>query len=111
MSKHRARKRFGQHFLVDPGVVDAIVRAVHPTADDVVVEIEAHTDSTGPEAYNQGLSQRRAESVIRVLTDRFGVPADRLVPRGYGESRPIAGNDTEEGRAANRRVVVSLSSK
>jgi 16S rRNA A1518/A1519 N6-dimethyltransferase RsmA/KsgA/DIM1 with predicted DNA glycosylase/AP lyase activity len=39
MAKHRARKRFGQHFLSDPGIIDAIVRAVHPTADDVIVEI------------------------------------------------------------------------
>ncbi len=80
----------------------------HP---EVVAEIEAHTDSMGPEAYNQGLSQRRAESVIRVLTERFGVPASSLVPRGYGESRPIAGNDTEEGRAANRRVMVNLATE
>ena len=39
MAKHRARKRFGQHFLADPGVIDAIIRAVHPTKDDVIVEI------------------------------------------------------------------------
>ena len=80
----------------------------HP---DVVAEIEAHTDSRGPEAYNMGLSQRRAESVIRVLTERFNVPAGRLVARGYGESNPIASNDTDEGRAANRRVIASLSSE
>jgi OOP family OmpA-OmpF porin len=78
---------------------------------DVVADIEAHTDSMGPEAYNMGLSQRRAESVIEVLTEQYGIPGNRLVPRGYGESRPIADNDTEEGRAANRRVMASLSSK
>lgn len=80
----------------------------HP---DVVAEIEAHTDSMGPETYNKALSQRRAESVIRVLTRQFGVSKDRLVPRGYGESQPVAGNNTAAGRAANRRVVVSLSSE
>ncbi|MDJ0878045.1 MAG: OmpA family protein [Halieaceae bacterium] len=80
----------------------------HP---DVVAEIEAHTDSMGPEAYNQGLSQRRAEAVIDVLTSRYGVDAGRLVAKGYGESQPIASNDTEEGRAANRRVVVSLATE
>jgi OOP family OmpA-OmpF porin len=78
----------------------------HP---EVVAEIEAHTDSMGPESYNQALSQRRAESVIRVLTDRFGIPGERLIARGYGESRPIADNGTEEGRAANRRVAASLA--
>lgn len=80
----------------------------HP---DVIAEIEAHTDSSGAESYNQDLSQRRAESVIRVLTDRFGVAANRLVARGYGETRPIASNDTREGRAANRRVVASLATE
>ena len=78
---------------------------------DITAEIEAHTDSMGPEAYNIGLSQRRAESVIEVLTSRFGIPASRLVPRGYGESRPIASNDSEEGRAANRRVMATLSTE
>jgi OOP family OmpA-OmpF porin len=80
----------------------------HP---EMVAEIGAHTDSMGPEAYNQALSQRRAESVIGVLTDRFGIPADRLVARGYGESQPVADNSTEEGRAANRRVAVSLTAE
>jgi OOP family OmpA-OmpF porin len=79
----------------------------HP---DVVADIEAHTDSMGPESYNIGLSRRRAAAVIEVLTERFGIPADRLVPRGYGESRPVAGNDTQQGRAANRRVMATLSS-
>ena len=49
--------------------------------------------------------------MIRVLSERFGIAADRLVPRGYGESRPIASNDTKEGRAANRRVMATLSSE
>lgn len=80
----------------------------HP---EVVAEIEAHTDSMGAESYNQALSQRRAESVIRVLTERFGIPTERLVARGYGESKPIADNGTEAGRAANRRVAVSLSTE
>ena len=78
---------------------------------DVTAEIEAHTDSMGPEAYNQGLSQRRAESVIDVLVNRFGIASSRLIPRGYGESRPIASNDTEQGRAENRRVMVNLSTE
>ena len=80
----------------------------HP---EVSAAIEAHTDSMGPEAYNQGLSQRRAEAVIEVLTSRFGIDAGRLEAKGFGESQPIAGNDTEEGRAANRRVVASIATE
>ncbi len=67
--------------------------------------VEGHTDSRGPEAYNQQLSERRAETVHQYLLDA-GISDDQLNYAGYGESRPVADNDTEEGRAANRRVVV-----
>jgi len=80
----------------------------HP---DLVVEIEAYTDSKGSDEYNLGLSQRRADAVIRILEERFGVEADRMVARGYGEARPIASNDTAEGRAENRGVMASLDVK
>jgi OOP family OmpA-OmpF porin len=67
------------------------------------VSIEGHTDWTGTDAYNQGLSERRANSVRNYLVDH-GVDASRLSTVGYGESRPIASNATREGRALNRRV-------
>jgi OOP family OmpA-OmpF porin len=70
---------------------------------NVRVRVEGHTDATGPEAYNQTLSERRAAAVRKVLVDN-GVRASRLETVGYGESRPIAGNDTADGRALNRRV-------
>jgi len=70
---------------------------------NVRTAVEGYTDSVGSEAYNQGLSQRRAESVTDYLSSH-GVSADRLSPKGYGESNPIADNSTEEGRALNRRV-------
>jgi len=73
------------------------------------VQIEGHTDSVGSDAYNQALSQRRAESVKRYLVQHFPIESQRLVVRGFGEARPIASNDTPEGRSQNRRVeVVSL---
>jgi len=73
--------------------------------------IEAHTDSMGPEAYNEALSRRRAASVIEILTQRFGIASDRLVPKGVGETSPVADNATAEGRAQNRRVMVNLSTE
>lgn len=67
------------------------------------VSVEGHTDWTGTDAYNQGLSERRAESVRGYLVDH-GVDGSRLSTVGYGESRPISSNETREGRAMNRRV-------
>ena len=71
------------------------------------VDVLGHTDSTGSDAYNQSLSERRAESVANFLANS-GVQRARLATRGYGESQPIASNSTEEGRAANRRVEIKI---
>ena len=68
-------------------------------------EIAGHTDSVGTEEFNRGLSQQRANVIQRFLAEKYAVANDRLVSRGYGEWEPVASNDTEEGRAMNRRVV------
>ena len=67
------------------------------------VQVEGHTDSTGSDAYNQGLSERRADSVTAYLVSR-GIDPSRLSPVGKGESEPIASNATADGRYQNRRV-------
>ena len=74
---------------------------------DLTVRVEGHTDSQGSDAYNQGLSERRAMSVKDVLV-RDGVAASRISTIGYGKSRPVASNDTAEGRARNRRVEIKV---
>src|SRR5690606_35044373 len=66
-----------------------------------------HTDSVGSEAYNQGLSERRANSVKNYLVSK-GVPADRIYTEGKGETSPVASNSTREGRAQNRRVEIEI---
>jgi OOP family OmpA-OmpF porin len=71
--------------------------------EKVVVEVAGHTDSKGSEEYNQGLSERRATAVKDYLNSK-GVKASRLTARGYGELQPVASNDTDAGRAENRRV-------
>lgn len=76
---------------------------------DVTAVLEGHTDSVGTEEYNQGLSQRRVNAVRQVLIDQFSIPAARLRAEGFGESRPIASNDTPAGRAQNRRVQSVIS--
>jgi outer membrane protein OmpA-like peptidoglycan-associated protein len=68
-------------------------------------QIEGHTDSVGTDAYNEGLSQRRAQSVAHYLAERHKLK-DRTITVWYGEQKPIADNDTDEGRQKNRRVQV-----
>ncbi|HYH55031.1 MAG TPA: OmpA family protein [Anseongella sp.] len=72
------------------------------------IQIAGHTDNTGTEEYNKWLSERRAESVKTYL-ESLGVPAARMETAGYGESSPLAGNDSPEGQAKNRRVEVIIS--
>jgi OOP family OmpA-OmpF porin len=72
---------------------------------ELKAEIHGHTCWIGTEAYNQGLSERRATAVVNYLVSQ-GVAADRLTMKGYGETRPIASNETREGREQNRRVEV-----
>jgi OOP family OmpA-OmpF porin len=70
---------------------------------NVPMEIDGHTDSVGAEDYNQGLGQRRAEAVKGYLVSK-GLRSSRLTARSFGETRPVASNDTDEGRQINRRV-------
>jgi OOP family OmpA-OmpF porin len=100
----------GVHFDFDKATLKPEAKAVLNEAaallakhERVVVEVAGHTDSTGPEAYNQKLSERRAMAVQDYLVEK-GVRASRLSAKGYGESMPVASNDTKEGRAENRRV-------
>ncbi|OAE13001.1 porin [Pseudomonas simiae] len=72
--------------------------------------VEGHTDSVGPDAYNQKLSQRRADAVKQVLV-KDGIAPNRVSSVGYGKSRPVADNATEAGRAINRRVEASVEAQ
>jgi len=72
------------------------------------VEIQGHTDSKGSDSYNLSLSDRRAASVVAYLVQNLGIDMSRLTSRGYGESMPIATNDTDAGRAMNRRVEFKI---
>ncbi len=92
-----------------PGFEDLIVYAAetlkkHP---ELRIEVAGHTDDVGDATMNQGLSDRRAKTVMDYLI-RYGVDPARLAFRGYGESQPIANNTTKEGRAQNRRVELRV---
>jgi len=84
-------------------VLDDIAQAVNSCAASDLLSIEGHTDDRGSLAYNQDLSERRAASVKRALISR-DVASDKLFAVGFGETRPIATNDTDEGMEMNRRV-------
>ena len=75
--------------------------------DKTIVEVAGHTDSTGTDAYNQALSERRAESVAQYLRTREVNP-QRLITIGLGESMPVADNGTDAGRQLNRRVEITM---
>jgi outer membrane protein OmpA-like peptidoglycan-associated protein len=88
------------------GVLNSVVLVVKEF-DKTVIDVAGYTDSTGEEAYNQSLSERRAESVGAYMKAQGVVPG-RVVTRGYGERMPVASNDTAEGRQQNRRVELKL---
>lgn len=87
-------------------VLDNLARTLSEY-NQTIIEVAGHTDSVGSDSYNQGLSVRRAESVGNYLMSR-GVVRDRFIITGAGKTRPIASNDTESGRAMNRRVELTL---
>jgi outer membrane protein OmpA-like peptidoglycan-associated protein len=75
--------------------------------DKTVIEVAGHTDSSGSDQYNQALSERRAQAVAGYLSSH-GVKTQRLMTIGAGEGHPVASNDTEQGRSANRRVELTI---
>jgi len=90
---------------IDPdsaGLLDRLVEIALrcPTSS---IEVAGHTDSDGEDAANQALSEKRAQAVVDYLV-KAGLPATRFTATGYGSTQPVAGNDSEEGKAQNRRI-------
>lgn len=90
--------------------LDQLVIQLQGAGQAAFIEIEGHTDNTGDEAFNVQLGMRRAEAVKSYLYEQHNVPLHRMNTFSFGESRPAAPNDTSEGRAQNRRVVVKVRS-
>lgn len=91
--------------VIKPESESVLIQAYNSLHDhpEIVVEISGHADAIGSDEYNRDLSARRAESVRQWMINK-GIAANRLTSIGYGESQPVASNDTEEGRALNRRI-------
>jgi outer membrane protein OmpA-like peptidoglycan-associated protein len=117
IKSQRRIRIYGIHFDVDKATIK-------PQSEPVIAQIaqamqqdkgwrfrvEGHTDSDGGEAHNKVLSQHRAESVVNDLVKRYHIARNRLVPVGYGYSKPVAPNTTSAGKALNRRVELFLLS-
>lgn len=88
--------------------IDEVLAAIDERAGTSVV-VAGHTDAVGSEEANELLSRNRAEAVAEYLIDEAGFSADRVTLEAYGESRPVASNETEEGRAKNRRVELTVT--
>jgi OOP family OmpA-OmpF porin len=108
--------RLNVEFEFDKAIVRAIygdelqaVASAMKVHDDITLELEGHTDSRGPDEYNQTLSEDRAAAVKAKIVEDYGIAANRITTSGYGETRPIADNNTDEGRARNRRVVGEMT--
>jgi outer membrane protein OmpA-like peptidoglycan-associated protein len=96
--------------VVRPGLISEIDRVANVLTQypDTLVRVEGHTDSVGSAEYNMGLSNRRADAVKTLLVQR-GVADSRLETIGFGETMPVATNDTEAGRQKNRRVEIKIA--
>lgn len=95
--------------VVRPGLYNEIDRIAQVMVQypETQIIVQGHTDSTGSAEYNQSLSERRAEAVKNLILQR-GVASSRITSMGYGETQPVATNDTPEGRQMNRRVEIRI---
>ena len=104
LGKARIRFESGKADIVadSSGLLDRLIETALrcPNAN---IEVAGHTDTDGEEAANQALSEKRAQAVTDYLA-RAGLPASRFTPVGYGSTQPVAGNDSDEGKAQNRRI-------
>ena len=110
LSEDKGNFRFGRAAVPDDAKaeIDQLVQQLKSEPNGAYIEIEGHTDSSGPEAFNYRLGLERAEEVKRYLYEQHQVPLHRINVISYGEDKPIAPNKTRDGRAQNRRVVIKV---
>jgi peptidoglycan-associated lipoprotein len=110
LSEDKGNFRFGAATMPDDAKaeIDQLVQQLKDEPSGAYLEIEGHTDSTGPAQHNYQLGLERAENVKRYLYEEHQVPLHRINVISYGEDKPIAPNNTRDGRAQNRRVVIKV---
>jgi peptidoglycan-associated lipoprotein len=112
LSEDQGNFKFGQTVLPDEAKsrLDQLVTTLKGEPKNVFIEIEGHTDNTGSKMLNERLGLERAETVKRYLYEQHQVPLHKINVISYGEDKPVAPNNTRDGRAQNRRVVVKILS-
>ena len=110
LSEAQGNFTFGRSDLSDDmkAEIDQLVERLKAEPVGLFIEIEGHTDSTGPEEINQRIGMQRAEAVKRYLYEHHQIPLHKMNVISYGEEQPVAPNDTRQGRAQNRRVVIKV---
>ena len=110
LSEDQGNFRFGATALPDEAKarLDQMITQLKTNPDNVFIEIEGHTDNVGAAAVNERLGLERAEAVKRYLYEQHQVPLHKINVITYGEDKPVAPNNTRDGRAQNRRVVVKV---
>jgi len=103
-----AKFKFDSYELSDDAeaMLDEFVQFLIEQDKGVYLEIQGHTDSTGPESWNLILGEKRAEAVMEYLHKKYNIPLHRMEVISYGSEKPVGDNSTREGRAQNRRVVI-----
>ena len=110
LSEDQGNFAIGQDDLPDAARarIDQLIGQLAADGQNEFIEIEGHTDNIGGANFNLGLGMRRAEAVQRYLYEQHNVPLHKMSVYSYGEERPAAPNDTAQGRAQNRRVVIRV---
>ena len=110
LSEDRGQFKLGKSVLPDDATsaLDTMVNTLKADKKAVWVEIEGHTDNTGDKVMNEKLGMARAEAVKRYLYEKHQIPLHKINVISYGEEKPVAPNNTRDGRAQNRRVVIKV---
>jgi outer membrane protein OmpA-like peptidoglycan-associated protein len=110
LSEDKGNFKFGQAKMPDDakGEIDQLVEKLKAEPNGAYIEIEGHTDNVGNKLFNEKLGLERAEAVKRYLYEQHQVPLHKINVISYGEDKPIAPNNTRDGRAQNRRVVIRV---
>ena len=110
LSEDKGNFKFGKATVPDTatGELDQLVQKLKAEPNGAYIEIEGHTDNAGPKEVNYKLGLERAENVKRYLYEHHQVPLHKINVISYGEDKPVAPNNTRDGRAQNRRVVIKV---
>ena len=110
LNEDQGNFKFGQTALPDEAKmkIDEMVNQLKQDAKNIFIEIEGHTDNVGDKIINSKIGLERAEAVQRYLYEQYQIPLHKMNVISYGEDKPVAPNNTKDGRAQNRRVVIKV---